>query len=617
MNDYSYGELTPAGSASQDYDYSDYSWESYKLSARKRRRKRKIRNICIAICSLLIIAVSVILVRSARANRQRAESVYNDGYYRYFHSQISGQDLVNYDAILTAVNSYEDEVAVKAKKPEKVIKIAQEVYADNPECFWLDPDFEIEYYKGDRDNNVTLKLVYNCTAEVAENRRQEIDAIVTPVIEACGGLTEYQKVKAVYDYIIENTVYDENYDNQNCYSVIVDGKGVCAGYAAATQLMLNRLNIPCIHVFGTADGVKHGWNIVNIGGKWYHIDTTWGDPVTEDGQNVVSYDYFLVKDRTVLKDHKYDDGYHYPGCHSGLKEKEQDDLSPRVQAQETEDNTDTKTTDVVNSPVKPSPVDEGAEIEQTREPNFEIHFLDVGQAESTLVICDGHAMLVDGGNVDDSDFMYSYLRRHDIKELDYVVCSHPHIDHVGGLAGALNFAVADKVYSRETFYDTKAFSNFLKYVSKQGLELTVPDDGDTFELGSAEVQIIGPINYRADNMNNNSTVLRIVYGDTTFLLTGDMEYEEENDLVNSNYELKSDVLKVCHHGSDTSSSYSFLYEVEPQIAVISVGENPYGHPSERVLSRLEDCGAAVFRTDERGTIIITSDGENLSVKTEY
>jgi len=243
------------------------------------------------------------------------------------------------------------------------------------------------------------------------------------------------------------------------------------------------------------------------------------------------------------------------------------------------------------------------------EPRFEIHFLDVGQGDAAIVICDDEVMMIDGGNPDDSDFIYSYLKNTiQVDHIDYMIASHPHEDHIGGLSGALNACSVGKVYSPVLEYDSRAFSSLVKYTEKQGLKLTLPVVGETFSLGSAVVQILGPIQ-TYDSINDMSIIVRIVYGETSFLFTGDAEWDAEHDLVDSGYDLSADLLKVAHHGSDTSSSYVFLREVMPQYAVISVGiGNSYAHPSETVLNRLDDCNTSIFRTDLLGTIILHSNG---------
>lgn len=248
---------------------------------------------------------------------------------------------------------------------------------------------------------------------------------------------------------------------------------------------------------------------------------------------------------------------------------------------------------------------------------FAIHFIDVGQADAALVICDGKTMLIDGGNVEDSSLIYTYLHDRQIEHLDYVVCTHAHEDHVGGLSGALSYATVGTVFSPVTSYNSRAFENFVKKVEERGKSVTVPRAGQRFSLGSASVTVLGPVK-EYDETNDTSIVLRIVFGELSFLFTGDMESEAERDLIESGATLRSTLLKVGHHGSNTSSSYRFLREVAPQYGVISVGTgNSYGHPHEEILSRYRDADVTLFRTDLQGDVICTSeDGKTLHFTTE-
>jgi len=242
---------------------------------------------------------------------------------------------------------------------------------------------------------------------------------------------------------------------------------------------------------------------------------------------------------------------------------------------------------------------------------FAVHFIDVGQADAALVLCDGKAMLIDGGNVGDSSRMYTYLKKNNVTHLDYVIGTHAHEDHIGGIAGALNYASVGVAYSPVTSYNSNAFENFKKAVEKHGISLSVPSVGTTFSLGSASCTILA-VNTFGDT-NNTSIVLRITYGGTTFLFTGDAEREVEQALVNRGENLKATVLKVGHHGSDTSTSYLWLREVMPAYAVISVGTgNTYGHPTESVLSRLRDADVKTFRTDMQGDVVCWSDGSSVT-----
>ena len=248
--------------------------------------------------------------------------------------------------------------------------------------------------------------------------------------------------------------------------------------------------------------------------------------------------------------------------------------------------------------------------------NFKMHFLDVGQALSVLVECDGQYMLYDGGNVDDGSMVVGYLQNQGVEELQYVFCSHAHEDHVGGLAAALAYFPANHVYSPVTEASTKCFQNFVKYTQQQGLQVEVPAVGTVWQLGSATVTMLGPV-AQYNETNDTSIVLRVDYGNTSFLLTGDMESDAERDLVNSGANLKADVLQVGHHGSSTSTSYIFLNAVLPEMGVISCGvNNKYGHPHEETLSILRDAGVDVYRTDLLGTVVIGSDGQNYTIRTD-
>ena len=242
---------------------------------------------------------------------------------------------------------------------------------------------------------------------------------------------------------------------------------------------------------------------------------------------------------------------------------------------------------------------------------FKVYFIDVGQADAALIICDGKTMLIDGGNSADSNLMYSFLQKKGITKLDYVIATHAHEDHVGGLAGALNYAKVDKVYCSTTSYNTAAFKNFANAVKNQGKTITVPSVGTQFSLGSASCTVLA-VNTTSD-VNNTSIVLRIVYGNTSFLFTGDAEKEVEQSMISRGVELQSTVLKVGHHGSYTSSSYQFLRAVKAQYGVISCGQgNEYGHPHDQVLSRLQDADVTLFRTDLQGDIMCTSDGNTVT-----
>lgn len=240
-----------------------------------------------------------------------------------------------------------------------------------------------------------------------------------------------------------------------------------------------------------------------------------------------------------------------------------------------------------------------------------VTFLDVGQGDAAVIEGDGHAMMIDGGKAEESSYIYAWLKQHQLSTLDVLVATHADADHIGGLSGALNYAKVGTAFCPVTTGTTKTFENFVKYLHAQGKSITIPTAGEQFSLGEAQVTILGPTHSTEDS-NNNSIVLKVQFGATSFLFTGDAEREEEQDLLNSGANLQSTVLKVGHHGSDTSTSYPFLRAVAPQYAVISVGAgNSYGHPTEEVLSRLRDAGVTTFRTDMQGEITAVSDGQTV------
>lgn len=245
-----------------------------------------------------------------------------------------------------------------------------------------------------------------------------------------------------------------------------------------------------------------------------------------------------------------------------------------------------------------------------------VTFLDVGQGDASVLQCGGQTMMIDGGKAKASSYIYSWLKKNQISYLDVMVATHTDADHIGGLPGALNYAKVGTAYCPVTSGTTKTFQSFVRYLKKQGKSITVPEAGDEFSLGGAQVRILGPLDPQAEG-NNSSIVLKVTFGDTSFLFTGDAEREEEQELLESGYDLESTVLKVGHHGSDTSTSYLFLRTVNPQYAVISVGaSNTYGHPTEAVLSRLRDADVKTCRTDLQGTITAVSDGKKVTFQTE-
>ena len=243
-----------------------------------------------------------------------------------------------------------------------------------------------------------------------------------------------------------------------------------------------------------------------------------------------------------------------------------------------------------------------------------VHFIDVGQADCALIEYGDCHMLIDGGNKEDSSLVVTYLENQGITELDAVVCTHAHEDHVGGLPAVLAVYPTAAVYAPTNTYSSNIFDDFVYYTDQQGLQITIPSPGDTIIDGELTVTVLGPTQSYAET-NDTSIVLRVEFGETAFLFTGDMEVAAENDMLDywGNFDWQVDVLKVGHHGSNTSTGYRFLNAVMPTYGVISVGEdNSYGHPHDEPMSRLNQAGVTLFRTDELGTILAVSDGNGIT-----
>lgn len=247
--------------------------------------------------------------------------------------------------------------------------------------------------------------------------------------------------------------------------------------------------------------------------------------------------------------------------------------------------------------------------------SFSVHFIDVGQADAALVQCDGQYMLIDGGNKGDSDLIYSVLKNAAVPKLDIVVGTHAHEDHIGGIPGALSYTTADLTLCPVTEYESEAFKDFARYAKERGGGITVPQVGDTYTLGEAKITILAVNTF--EDPNGSSIVLRIDYGETSFLFMADAEENVEDVLVDSGVDLYVNVLKVGHHGSETSTGGRLMSYAHPQYAVISVGEdNPYGHPDEFLFSKMDRYDVSVYRTDKNGDIICTSNGKSVSFTLE-
>ncbi len=242
---------------------------------------------------------------------------------------------------------------------------------------------------------------------------------------------------------------------------------------------------------------------------------------------------------------------------------------------------------------------------------LKVHFLDVGQGDSIFIeLPNSQTMLIDAGEKRYADVVSDYLTELAITKIDYVVGTHPHTDHIGGLADIIASFKTGDIYLPKVGSNTKTYENLLTTIKEQNQVIHVAEKGKKIlDEKGLQVYFLGP-DQKYKNLNNNSAIVKIVYGDTSFLFMGDAETMVEAKLE----DVKADVIKVGHHGSDSSSSDDFVTQVKPQYAVISVGaNNQYNHPSSETIKKYEDIGATVYRTDQNGNIIISSDGKNLEV----
>ena len=242
-----------------------------------------------------------------------------------------------------------------------------------------------------------------------------------------------------------------------------------------------------------------------------------------------------------------------------------------------------------------------------------VRYLDVGQADSILVQSEGINMLIDAGTNSSGQTVVKDLEDLGVTKIDYLIGTHPHEDHIGGMDDIIKNFDIGIIYMPKIQTNTKTFEDVLDAVSEKGLKITSPKKGDEFEVGGARCEIMTDRIEDTSNLNLSSIVIRMTYGTQSFLFMGDAEKENEE----TRQWPQTTVLKVGHHGSSTSSSTQFLNEVQPQISVISVGkDNKYGHPTKTTINKLEKIKTKIYRTDESGTITITSDGKKCIVTTE-
>ncbi len=248
--------------------------------------------------------------------------------------------------------------------------------------------------------------------------------------------------------------------------------------------------------------------------------------------------------------------------------------------------------------------------------SFSAHFIDVGQGDSTLIVCDGEAMLVDGGTGEAEDDLISYLKNCGITSLKYVVATHPHEDHIGGLDVVFEeFAVNDIIMPSATA-TSAAFERLLTGIENEGIEITVPEVGDTYTLGGASFTILSP-SEEYEDLNDSSIVFKMTYKDKSLLFTGDVGSTPINKMLDNNVDLSADIYKVAHHGSAKNNPEDFIEAIAPDYSVISCAiDNSYGHPHDETIERLTAIVTNIYRTDTMGSVVFSINDEGIGVKTE-
>lgn len=254
---------------------------------------------------------------------------------------------------------------------------------------------------------------------------------------------------------------------------------------------------------------------------------------------------------------------------------------------------------------------------------LKVHFIDVGQGDATLIQQinqdNTYNMLIDAGNNGDGEYLVEYLKDQGVKTLDYIIGTHPHSDHIGGLDDVIKGFQVGAIIMPKVIANTRTFEEVMEAVSDKGLSITSPVPGTSYPLGEAEFTILAPNSDDYASLNDYSIANRLVFGSNSFIFTGDAEALSEEEILNNfnKRDLASDVFKLAHHGSSTSNTEDFLEAINPSYGIISCGQdNSYGHPHREIMAQLKARNILVFRTDLHGTIVINSDGKDISIETE-
>ncbi|MFZ5969237.1 MAG: MBL fold metallo-hydrolase [Bacillota bacterium] len=246
-----------------------------------------------------------------------------------------------------------------------------------------------------------------------------------------------------------------------------------------------------------------------------------------------------------------------------------------------------------------------------------VHYIDVWQGDAILIQAPGgKTMLIDAGENEMGEVVLQYIMNQGIEKIDYIIGTHPHSDHIGGLDVVIDSLGVGEVYLPKVTHTTETFKDVLTSVKNKGLKVKTAKAGIQLDMGAGiSAEMLSPNMTEYKDLNNYSPIMKITYGETSFLFTGDAEKQAEEEVLEKGYNVRSDILKVGHHGSVTSTSDAFLAAVSPRYAVISVGkDNQHGHPHQEILEKLKQAGVQIFRTDEMGSVVVKSSGKNLTIQ---
>lgn len=262
---------------------------------------------------------------------------------------------------------------------------------------------------------------------------------------------------------------------------------------------------------------------------------------------------------------------------------------------------------------------ETAKVAFNHDPKFTVqdlvvHYIDVGQGDSILIQINDKNILIDGGPTSNSNKLVKYLKSENANTFDYVIATHPHEDHIGGLTKVIKDFDIKQFWAPKVTDNTSYFNSMVNALRAKNLKINVTKAGTNLDLGeNINCEMLAPNSSNYQDLNNYSVVLKITYGKTSFLFMGDAEKLSEQEIIKNNFDLHCDVLKVGHHGSSSSTSKEFLEKASPAYAVISCGlYNEYGHPHKETLDSLKEKGVKVYRTDLQKNIIFTSDGKTIT-----